>query len=457
MKRVYSLFSDKSSQKLLNTRVSSSDADSVDRSNSPHSMSDSSSVVSRVMSFLPADPSAVKEKFLLLKETFIFNLAQESITHPTLHDAALPGIDLFASVLKELDKVKSQLGGTPVFGTRNPTIDLKELNVFMFGVPMSAVKDWVSKALKNKWKPTVFWAKLGKQFGIRADLQMSQYEEAHIRIQRFGLLIANKERFLKILDNKDADRYDELGRITGMAWHPEKNSAAVEKEFIEFIEQFLTIYFVSAQQKGTPEAMMEYFNAFYGVCLEDRARNLVDYAQKNPITGFSYAAVADWDTGGTAEDAFMKEATALAAQLRGDDPDAAITPEKLLSRLINGGVFDLEFTTISGEKSKPSKESFYKWAKEQVDACILDDFESPIPSFLPDKRQPPPVPSKKFIATKKDKPQAPPVPLKKVPAPQKAIVEKPQQMSELQKKFAELQRKRDDNDNPPHRGGQHGG
>ncbi|MDR1057251.1 MAG: hypothetical protein LBL17_01580 [Coxiellaceae bacterium] len=64
---------------------------------------------------------------------------------------------------------------------------------------------------------------------------MSQYEEAHIRIQRFGLLLANKERFIQILEDQNVERYGELCSLTGLAWHPTQNGVGIEITYIEFI------------------------------------------------------------------------------------------------------------------------------------------------------------------------------------------------------------------------------
>ena len=95
--------------------------------------------------------------------------------------------------------------------------------------------------------PVFFWHKLSGLFGVTKN-DMSQYEEAYIRIQRFGMLIANKDRFVNILETEDQTRYDELSRITGLAWHPTQNGIGTEKLYIEFIEVFLTSYFEEAKR-----------------------------------------------------------------------------------------------------------------------------------------------------------------------------------------------------------------
>jgi hypothetical protein len=141
------------------------------------------------------------------------------------------------------------------------------------------------------------WHKLSGLFGVTKN-DMSQYEEAHIRIQRFGMLIANKDRFVYILETKNQTQYDELSRITGLAWHPTQNGIGTEKLYIEFIEVFLTSYFEEAKRNGD-EALVHYFYAFQGVCFEDRARNLEEYAaasngactQFRRSSSYTYSAV----------------------------------------------------------------------------------------------------------------------------------------------------------------------
>lgn len=366
MKKVYPLTKKKLYLNLYNDNAASGDTD-IKSNRKRCTIRGAIKIIADTISSLPTKIKYVGRVFVMLPRKFIFKTAQDNITESILPYVPLPGVDLFAMVLAELDKFKKPLGGAPVFGARKPTINFSDSNRFMFGVPMSAVKDWLFMTLENKWRPAVFWKGLGELFGVKIDLRMSQYENAHIRIQRFGLLISNKERFFETLDNNDTNRYYELSQITGLAWHPDQNAASVEKEYIEFIEQFLTVYFENAKQKG-PDAMVEYFNAFHGVCLEDRARNLVEYAIKNPMKNNIYTLPPDWGTEDMVETAYMKEAQVLALQLH-DVP----TPEQLFVHLISKGVFDLEFTTYDGKKSSPSKEGFDSWAKEQFDAYILKD------------------------------------------------------------------------------------
>jgi len=45
----------------------------------------------------------------------------------------------------------------------------------------------------------------------------------------------------------------------------------------------------------------------------------------------------------------------------------------LLKHLEDKGIFDMEFSTLDGQRVKPSKEKFDSWAQEQVEACILSE------------------------------------------------------------------------------------
>jgi hypothetical protein len=236
---------------------------------------------------------------------------------------------------------------------------------------MSAVKDWFRMTLRKEWRPKTFWKKLSGLFGVSKD-GLSQYEEAHIRIQRFGMLVANKDRFIEILETRNKSRYFELCQITGLAWHPDQNSPGVEKTYIEFVECFLKEHFEHAKKQGK-DALIDFFKkAFDGVCFEDRARNLEDYANKHSLSDShtqELLQVADWSTQNPVEEAFMAEVTVLALQ-KGEAP----TPSEFYEYLQKKGIFDTEFRVADGGGMlKPSKETYDQWAAEQVGMCILNE------------------------------------------------------------------------------------
>lgn len=328
--------------------------------------------VKHTLTTLPMNNDVLSEEFLGvsvddIEEIIYNNIVEEPIktTGPIKN-----GKDRFKNVLLELEKLKKKLGGTPTFRGKTPTMDDKDSDQTFFGVPMSAVKDWLRMTLKNEWRPQFFWKKLSALFGV-TKYGMSQYEEAHIRIQRFGMMIENKDRFIHILESKDEARYGELSKITGLAWHPGKNSAGVEKMYMEFTELFLTDYFEDAKSKGE-DALIGYFHAFQGVCFEDRVRRFEEYTQIHPIadlTSESHDEIADWSTNNSAEEVFMKEVVILAMKNQGAPP----TPTELLDYLQDKGIFNMEFMTSEGIKSKPTEDQFMKWAQEQVEMCILKE------------------------------------------------------------------------------------
>ena len=291
-------------------------------------------------------------------------------------DIVNDGKNLFTPVFAELDRLKDKLGGSPIFNGK-PTMDENENKKIFFGVPIAAVKDWFRMVIDKKWVPAFFWINAAKLFGISEFIKLSQYEEAHIRIQRFGMLIANKERFFEILQNQSEDRYIELLVTTGLAWHPKENSAGTEKMYIELVEQFLTTYFEEAKRQGD-EAIIEYFNTFDGVCLEDRARKIEKYVNEHPLTEnmaedrAAIAKVADWDTNQPVEVAFNKEFTALALAA-GESP----TPKEVLVEFQKKGIFDLEFVKDDSKvKVKPTMQDFHTWVLLSIGNYIFEPYSS---------------------------------------------------------------------------------
>lgn len=149
------------------------------------------------------------------------------------------------------------------------------------GQPISAVKDWLRMTLHNNWVPQFFWKAVSKLFNVTKGGQ-TPYENIHIRIQRFGLILANKKKILEILGSQDSKSYTEFAQITGLAWHPQDNSPNLEKEYLMVMEVFLTKYYEAAKSESS-DALMEYFRAFDGVCFEQRVKNIIDYIVLHPL------------------------------------------------------------------------------------------------------------------------------------------------------------------------------
>lgn len=325
-------------------------------------------IIESVFNNLPEKQEDVDKDFVNITPALIKELSEGNMIRSVTINSSLEKPELFESVLIALDKLKNKLGGSLNFSS-TPTIEIEDNLKTFFGIPMSAVKDWFRMTLVKCWKPQIFWKSIAKLFNVTQNNLFSQYEEAYISIQRFKLLIANKERFFHILDFKQEERYEELITITGLAWHPHSNGCGTEKTYIEFVEKFLTEYFEAAEQQGE-EALLEYFNAFSGVCFESRARALEAYAVTHPLASdLKIDIPSDWDTLQPAEHAFMKETQALYEQIK-----EAPNTNQLLKHLESKGIFDLEFSTSTGtEKVKPTKEQFYSWAKKQVEECVLSE------------------------------------------------------------------------------------
>lgn len=329
-------------------------------------------VIEDTVTTLPQNPDDVPDEFYsILSDEIAYNiLAQITENRPSISPSQIKdGRYRYSAVLEDLERLKNQLGGSSAFKNKLPSINDEDCNKIFLGVPISAVKDWFRKILKDGWSPKFFWSKLASCFGV-SQKDMSQYEEAHIRIQRFGILIENREYFQDILDRKEETAYGDLCKFTGLAWHPTQNGVGTEKMYMEFIDQFLTEYYEDAKSKGD-DALVEFFNAFEGVCFEDRARKLEAYAMKHPLSQNVKALaevvqVADWSSSNKFEDVCMKEVTALALEI-GTTPYVS----QLKERLEKKKVFETEFATDSGIKIKPTEEQFISWVEIAIDVYMI--------------------------------------------------------------------------------------
>ncbi|MAZ44887.1 MAG: hypothetical protein CMF48_06910 [Legionellales bacterium] len=306
----------------------------------------------------------------------------ENVEVVSTHEEKEPGYEAkyVATALEELDRLKDKLGGSPNFGDEHPTLDDPDAQKVLFGVPMTAVKDWLKMTQKKQWWPKALWKKLGALFNAKAGNQ-SVYEETYLRILRFGRMIANKEHLHTILDagKTTKDLYLEFCQLTGMAWHPDRNSPAVEKIYMEYIEKFLTEDLMTAKNAGD-DMLEQYFRAFEGVCFEDRCRTLQEFAQENLLTAEDAAAlqVADWSTDEPVEEALQRELVLCGENYGGE---RLPTVGEFYDFLDDKRFFDVAFVTESGEKEPLSKEKYLSWSEEMVDYYILDEDEEPRPDL----------------------------------------------------------------------------
>lgn len=196
-------------------------------------------------------------------------------------------------------------------------------------------------------------------------------------IQRFGLLVANKERFVGILNSQNEERYKEFGTITGLAWHPDINGGGTEKQYMEFVEVFLTDYYLDAKAKGD-DALVEYFQAFQDVCFENRCRNLEEYAFLHPLAGEENLVTAkdiiDIDSNEPANVAFDNVLNHL-GQKHGE-----VSIDLFYKALEENNIYNMEFPTDGGTKEKPSLEDAHLHLLKAIEAWTLDPY--PVQDFL---------------------------------------------------------------------------
>lgn len=280
----------------------------------------------------------------------------------------------FASVLTELDRLKGRLGGSPNFGTSPPTLNDQDNKRIFLGMTMTGIKDNLRMILKKHWVPKFFWKSLANIFG--ANDKRSQYEEAYVRIQQFGMMIANKERFLEILKNNETDRFLELGLISGLMWHPNDNGYSIEKFYMEFVEFFLTEQFQAAKNQGD-EKLIEYFNAFTGVCFEDRCRELEKFSQTYPIEGeeilMGVQEIIDIIPSQPVEHTFNEilKGYGAAKQRKGE----AITGEDLIKAMKEQNIFNIEFQEGEGKgKRKPTLEDAHRYVLQQIEYMVVEPY-----------------------------------------------------------------------------------
>lgn len=213
----------------------------------------------------------------------------------------------FERALKLADKHKTLLGAKT--NEKRGKINSSDHRRTLFGIPISAVKEFFADKVIRKWKPLFFWKGLAKL--VHADISSSKYKDVTITVKRFGLLIKNKDKILEPLKNyanlkrmekeggltsdlkqalnasyKDALTY--MHQITGLTWHPNLNSAGVEIAYIELVELFFDKYLTVVENldpnnEEEKVQLLDFFNAINGVCFEAKARNIEEYMLKYPL------------------------------------------------------------------------------------------------------------------------------------------------------------------------------
>jgi hypothetical protein len=64
--------------------------------------------------------------------------------------------ELITPILQELDKLKNDLGGSPIFGSHTPTLEDEYAKKTFLGIPLTTVKDWFRMILNKEWPPKFF-------------------------------------------------------------------------------------------------------------------------------------------------------------------------------------------------------------------------------------------------------------------------------------------------------------
>lgn len=236
----------------------------------------------RMLGKLPEDPNKIPASLFKYNPAEIAELIEDLIEYYKPAPPPNDGREFTQGLLDDLDRFKDSLGGAPNFQDGIVTLNNDDANKTFMGQPLPAVKDWFRKTLNEGWRPKSFWTFVAKHFNVTKKGQ-TQYENTHERIQRFGLLHANREKINEILESGDATRYPEFGQITGLAWHPNDNHSSIEKEYMDMVDRFMTDYYEDAKEKGD-EALIEYFESFNGVCFEDRCSKIQEYIATHQLT-----------------------------------------------------------------------------------------------------------------------------------------------------------------------------
>jgi hypothetical protein len=312
-------------------------------------------LIAQVLQDLPENLQDVPPAFLQVDPEEIAKVIKKKAEEQGSTYKVKPGTAVTQDLLSDLDRLKDKMGGAPNYTGGIPTLNDDDANRTFMGQPLSAVKDWFRMTLKNEWIPKAFWTSVAKLFNVTDNV--TQYENAHVRIQRFGLVLANKDRIFEILDSKDPEQYIEFSNITGLAWHPGDNDPGIEKYFINMMNDFLTDYYLDAKAKGE-DALIEYFNAYDGVCFEDRAKKIEKYMETHPLAsmeaekgidlaGLDPDDLADWNENTLVIQVLYQEIKELTA-IKGESP----TPKELWDHLVKKEVVGREFPNNDDVKVK---------------------------------------------------------------------------------------------------------
>ena len=128
----------------------------------------------------------------------------------------------FEQYHQELDKLKHDLGGSPNYLGKRPTL-LRGKK--LFGLSIDTVRAWVSKALKKQWSPKPLFRMLGNHIGL-GESGLTRYEYISLAIQSAAKIKKHlPEIQARLVSNEGACAF--FNKKTGLTFHERLNKPKV--------------------------------------------------------------------------------------------------------------------------------------------------------------------------------------------------------------------------------------
>ena len=271
-----------------------------------------------------------------------------------------------------LESFKEQFGGAPNYADGNPRHE--EVSKKFFGIPIESCRAWSQKTLDKGWFPSSLWKAVARGFGVATEgTRVSTRFETHaLHLDSVRRMDANRDIIAAAFRSGVGPGEESFSSLTRLACHASSNGGA--EGMISAIDNYLAMfktYYQAARQAG-PEALNEFFDAACrGVCFENRATRLTNYAETHMhllepegadgtgAVGLNMSAVADHQENDTFIDAIGRERAVLAGQ----EPPASLkdTCRHLLQTLIGREKIqmnpdDLSEPLLDAETRQPVRE-----------------------------------------------------------------------------------------------------
>ena len=198
----------------------------------------------------------------------------------------------FDEAEKSLEQFRKELGGTPNFKNKPPSL---ALNKSFMGISMESIRCLISRELRNKRFPKHLWQALGKFLGVQAE-GFSRFEYISLSIsslRRLKQLMPEIEK--KALKSGKAMKHF-VNKNTGLFCHPELNGTRIALQTLKDYVDAFEAQFSRSQKEGTQE---EFYNEFFDigdVCVEARTRGLQSYLSKYYGMGVNPDEIPDYDS-----------------------------------------------------------------------------------------------------------------------------------------------------------------